>query len=302
MKAAAAGVDVHPDAAVLARLNRLSLTSSFVPEVDIDWQETTTDEEFAALYPAWSLLHGSGLDASMSERDRIAFAKFQQVNLMTFTGLFEGHATPILGRLRELDSTEPFSEYVGHFIQEEIHHQAMFRRAVEQIVASPPGGESSRTGGIEFLLRWLFRAVGVVPGRRLRFSLLFVFFQYAEQITLHADQVVRRILPREKSLVRQVWSRHAIDESRHLVFEAYLLERCRLPGPFAGLPRALALPCCVLLSAALNANEVREARRLGVPVHLFHLPWLFRRTQAPFKRQVFSLLRRMATASGARKG
>jgi hypothetical protein len=285
------------DAALLERLNQQSVSNSFTPEIDIDWEETTTDEEFARLYPVWSLLAGTGFDATLDERGRIAFAKYQQVNLMTFTALLERHAIATLAKLYDLDPTPPFSEYVGHFIKEEVYHFSMFQKAAVAIEASMPGARPLPVRRADLLLRWIFRLAGLVPGRKLRFSVFLSFFRFAEQVTLHAHRMVRRTLPREKSLVAQVWARHARDEARHVVFDALVLERCRLPGALARLARRMAAPCGVLLSMALNANEIWIARELGLPVRLHHLPRLVRSTQAPFKRQVFDLLRELARGS-----
>lgn len=273
---------LDPD--VLDRLNRLSLSRSFTPEIDIDWEATTTDEEYAALYPAWSLLEGTGFDAPLDSAGRITFAKYQQINLMLFTGLLERHGIGSLARLYDVDPAQPFSEYVGHFIKEEIYHYTMFQRAVRKIAATIPGDRLLPTRRLDFLLRWLFRGIGVLPGRKLRLSLTFTFFQFAEQITIYANQMVRVTLPREKSLVAQIWAYHAMDESRHLAFDSMILEHSRLPWPLGWLPRVLALPCCALLSLSLNANEIWIARQLGLAVRLRHLPRLVRTTRAPFKR------------------
>lgn len=66
------------DEELLKRLNRLSLSRSFIPQVDIDWDANTTDAEYESLYSSWSLLEGSGLDVSFDARDRTEFVKYQQ--------------------------------------------------------------------------------------------------------------------------------------------------------------------------------------------------------------------------------
>jgi hypothetical protein len=111
-------------------------------------------------------------------------------------------------------------------------------------------------------------------------------------VTIYAYQMVQSRIPRRESLIHQVWAFHALDEARHLAFDAHVLERNRLPRPIAWLPRLLAAPWCVVLSLLLNANEIWMARRLGLRVTLWQLPGLMRRTQAPFKRRVFALLAR----------
>src|SRR6478752_7516469 len=84
---------------LLSKLNRLSLTRSFTPQTDVDWSAVTTDEEYESLYDAWSLFVGSGLDAGLEAAARVRFVKYQQMNLMLFTGLLERHAIAELARL-----------------------------------------------------------------------------------------------------------------------------------------------------------------------------------------------------------
>lgn len=276
------------DARLLERLNRLSLTRSFTPQADVDWSAETTDAELAALYPAWSLLAGTGLDEGLSEADRVTFARYQQMNLMLFTGLLERHAIHALADLYDLDPAQPFSEYVGHFLKEEIYHYTLFNRAVQALRGDR---EPVPTRGIDRMLRLLFGLTRLLPGRRLRSTMTFTILRFAEQVTIYAHQMVAERIPRRESLVAQIWAFHALDEARHLAFDGMILERNRLPRPFAWVPRALAAPYCLLLSLMLNRNEIWAARRLGVRVSAWQLPFLMRRTTAPFKRRVFGLLR-----------
>lgn len=278
------------EASLLERLNRLSITRSFTPQVDVEWDETTTDAEYAALYSAWSLLEGTGRDAALKEADRVRFAKYQQMNLMLFTGLLERHGIVALARAYDLDPDDAFAEYLGHFIKEEIYHSMLFQRAVAAIHATMPGAPALPTGTVDRTLRWLFRFTTWLPGRKLQASLAFTIMQFAEQVTIYAHQQMQETVPRRESLVHQVWAFHALDESRHLAFDALILERNRLWRPLAWLPGALAAPCCILLSALLNANELWAARQLGLQLHFWHLPGLVRRTQSPFKRRVFGLM------------
>src|SRR5437870_4390538 len=117
----------------LERLNHLSLTRSFTPQVDIDWDADTTDAEYESLYAVWSLLQGTGRDRSLDFASRVKFVKYQQMNLMLFTGLLERHAISALSRLYDQNAGQAFTEYVGHFIKEEIYHHMMFLRAIDAI-------------------------------------------------------------------------------------------------------------------------------------------------------------------------
>jgi predicted metal-dependent hydrolase len=275
---------------LLVRLNRLSVTRSFTPQIDIDWEQTTTDAEYEVLYSAWSLLEGTGVDRELDRAGRVTFVKYQQMNLMAFTGLLERHAISTLAAVYDLDPSHEFSEYLGHFIKEEIYHHMMFTRAVEKIHSSMPGTKPLPVRSLDRTLRRLFRFANAMPGEKLRSTMAFTILRFAEQVTIYAHQMVQSKISRRESLINQIWAFHALDEARHLAFDAMILERNQLWRPLAWIPRALAAPLCVSLSLLLNANEVWIARQLGVPVRLWQLPWLMRRTRAPFKRQVFGLL------------
>jgi len=277
------------DCKELQRLNRLSLSRSFIPQVDIDWNATTTDAEYESLYPAWSLLAGTGLDGSLDSPKRIQFVKYQQVNLMIFSALLERYAITALIKLYDADSSGPFYEYLGHFIKEESYHATMFMRAAEKIQSSMPGFRPLPTRGLDWILRWLFRLLNAIPGKRLRSSITFTFFRFGELVTLYAHKTVQSTIQRKESLISQVWAYHALDESRHLVFDAMVLERNKLSRPLAWIPPLIASPCSALVSLSINANEIWAARQLGIRVHRWQLPLLMRRTQATFKRRVFSL-------------
>jgi hypothetical protein len=278
------------DEELLKRLNRLSLSRSFIPQVDIDWDANTTDAEYESLYSSWSLLEGSGLDVSFDARDRTEFVKYQQINLMIFTALLERYGITAIAKLYDAHPSEAYNEYIGHFIKEELYHYAMFKRAVARIRSTMPGRRPWDDRGLHRMMRWIFRLLNALPGKKLRRTVTFILLHFAEQISVYAHQTVHGKISRSKSLIRQVWGYHAIDESRHIAFDRIVLEQNRLFWPWAWIPRLIATPCCALLSTRLNANEIRAARQLGAPVHLWHLPRLILRTKARFKRRVFRLL------------
>src|SRR5262249_143225 len=108
------------DRALLDKLNAASWTHSFSPEACVD-SAITTGAEFSALYGAWSLLLGSRHDASLSEDQRIRFAKYQQMNLMLFTALFERYGLATFESFYDNDDDDRYHEYVTHFIKEETY-------------------------------------------------------------------------------------------------------------------------------------------------------------------------------------
>ena len=283
------------DEKLLERLNRHSLTRSFVPQVDIDWDAATTDEEYESLYSSWSLLEGSGLDNCLDFHGRVKFVKYQQINLMIFSELLERYALTALIKLYETDASETFREYLGHFIKEESYHATMFRRAARQIRATMPNCKPLPSQTLDRILRWTFRLLNSLPGKKLRSNVTFTFFRFGELVTLYANQMVQSRIRRKESLIRQVWAYHALDESRHLAFDSMILERTKLRAPLSYAPLLLAVPCSVLVSILINANEIWAARQLGLPTRLWQLPGLMRRTKAPFKRRVFSLWAKSAS-------
>lgn len=286
-----ARVDPEEDRA-LDRLNQLSVERSFTPARDLDWspEAMTTDAELEALYQAWSLLAGTGADAALDAKGRVAFAKYQQMNLMFFTSLLERHGLSAVMSAYDLDDSPRFTEYVGHFVKEETYHHVMFMRAIGAIRATMPDLPALPMRVLDRTFRVVFAALGLVPHQRFRLALSFTLFRWAERVTMDAHQVASRAIPRPESLIPQVWRYHAIDEARHIRFDGMIIERCS-GSPLAARAVTLIVAAIALtMSFLLNANEIWAARQLGLPLHVFHLPSLMRRTQAPFKRKVFARL------------
>jgi hypothetical protein len=287
----------HPGGDTLARLNRLSLTKTFTPQTDIDWEAVTTDAEYESLYASLSLLAGTGADDTFDERARAAYSKYQQMNLMAFTGLLERHGIRVLALMYDLDESQPFTEYLGNFLKEEIYHYTMFDRAVRQIHTTMPGYPPLPTRGLERTLSGLFGLTSWVPAKKLRANLAFTFFRFAEEVTIELHRMVQSRISRGDGFVNQVWSFHALDEARHLAFDRHVLECNRLGWLSSRVARVISTLSCLLLAFHVNANEIWAARQLGLRLHWWHLPRLVRRTQAPFKRRVFGLLRSVWSGS-----
>ena len=275
---------------LLERLNRLALSRSFTPQTDIDWDAETTHDEYAALFAEASLLSGTGFDERLDDAQRAVFCKYQQINLMLFTGLLERHGIAVLAQIYDHDRTAEFTECLGNFLKEEVYHYTMFTRASGQIEATLAGRPRLPRRSMDRVFRLLFGIIGILPGRKLRANLAFTFFRFAEQVTIYIHQLVHSRIPRREGFINQIWAYHAIDEARHLAFDQWMLERNRLWWPVAWVPRMFGAACCLLLALLINANEIWIARQLGVRVRLWHLPWLVRRTKAPFKHRVFGLL------------
>ena len=278
------------DRALLERLNRLSREQRIDPETDIDWSGRTTDEEFLALYGAWSLLAGSGRDAALDARARIDFARYQQANLMLFTASLEIYGLRVLERLGEQERDPLVAEALAHFAREETAHHHMFMRAIARLEAQMPDRRRLPRRHVRLFFRAAFALLALVPFRRLRVSASFLVLEFAEEISLVAHAVSSRTVARKESLTSRIWALHALDEARHLRFDAFVRQRYRARG--VGVPAARCAAAClaVLSSALLNANDLWAARQVGARVSLWHLPMLLRTTTAPFKRGVFAML------------
>jgi hypothetical protein len=195
--------------APLVRLNRLSLSHSFTPQVDIVWNAETTDDEFAALYDAASLLVGSGRDRHLDAAARSRYARYQQMNLMLFTALLERHGIGVLAQMYDQDDSQPFTEYLGNFLKEEIYHYTMFTRAIDKLQATMPGSTPLPAVALDRAMRWLFAGIKLLPSSRLRANLAFTFFAFAEQLTIFIHQLVQERIGRKDGFVNQVWAYHA---------------------------------------------------------------------------------------------
>ena len=281
------------DRAFLARMNRLSVERSFDPEIDIDWAAGTTDEEFLALYGAWSLLAGSGKDEGLDARARVDFARYQQANLMLFTAFLERYGLRALQKLYDYEDDLAVIEAVGHFVKEETFHHTMFMRAVAALEAAMPQRPKLPRRHVQFLLHSIFVLLALVPFRRLRVSVSFMFLQFAEEISIVAHNVSARAVSRKDSVVPRIWALHALDEARHLSFDAFVRRRYRLSRPAGFLARSAAVFLAVLGSLLLNAGDVWAARQVGARVSLWHIPLLVKKTTAPFKRSVFATITRL---------
>ncbi len=275
----------------LTRLNRGSVERSFTPQLDIDWACGSTDEEFLALYPAWSVFAGTGVDDRWGSEQRIAFAKYQQMNLMIFTGMLERFGLVNLNQLHALDESRAFQDALGHFIKEETYHYMLFMRAADAIAETMPGLPKLRTKPIARFMWVLLTFLSLLPFRKLRVSVTMTVFSFAETVTMIACQVSHRRIARKDSLVNRVWALHALDEARHLTFDDLVIERYGLSPRWRWLGILFSLPLCIASSFMLQGNEFWAARQLGLRVRLWQLPGLMKRTSAVFKQRVLGLMR-----------
>lgn len=278
------------DTALLQKLNHNSWNKTFSPDRDIDWNSSTTPAEYRALYDAWSLLLGTRYDAALSEEQRIRFAQYQQMNLMLVTALFERYGLANFESLYGDDDNSAYQEYIAHLIKEETYHYVLFARAIARILESEPALRPLPSRPIKVYLKAVLFLLRLVPFRRMRHGMFFVLLRFIEEITLQANNVTKRTIERDDSLVLRVWELHALDEARHVAFDDMMLRNARLPGVFERVPVWLTMPLCVGASLLLNLNEIWAARTLGVRVGYHELPMLMKRTTAPFKRKVFSIL------------
>jgi len=257
---------------------------------DIDWESATTDEEFRKLYDAWSLFVGTRHESDVTDDQRIRFARYQQINLMLGTALFERYALANFESLYGDDPDPGFQEYVSHLIKEETYHYVLFSRAIAKIREQDPGIRNLPSRPLRVYLVIILFMLRYVPSRRLRHGMFFFLLRFIEEITLQANSMTRRTIARGDSLVQKVWELHAIDEARHVAFDDLMMRNARLPGKLGRLPDWLAIPLCIGASLLINLNEIWAARQLGIRVGYHELPALMKNTTAPFKRKVFGTL------------
>lgn len=278
------------DLQLFEKLNRRSWTNTFSPVHDVDWESSTTREEFRKLYDAWSLLLGSRHEESLNDEQRIRFAQYQQMNLMLGTAIFERNALANFESLFGDDDAPEFHEYVAHLIKEESYHFVLFSRAAARIQESDPDLHPLPTWPFRVYFSVVLFILRYLPSRRLRHGTFFYLLHFLEEITLQANVMTKRTLDRDDSLVLKVWELHAIDEARHVAFDDIMMRNAKLPGVLGKVPTWLAVPLCVGASLLLNVNEIWAARKLGVRVGYHELPKLMKGTTAPFKRKVFRTL------------
>jgi hypothetical protein len=278
------------DALLLEKLNRRSWSHSFSPESDIDWGSSTTPEEYRSLYDAWSLLLGTRHEAALNDEQCIRFAKYQQMNLMMGTALFERYALANFESLYGDDSNPAYQEYVSHLIKEETYHYVLFARANERIAESDPELRALPFRPFKIYLAVVLFMLRYVPSRRMRHGMFFYLLRFIEEITLQANSMTKKTIARGDSLILRVWELHAIDEARHVAFDDLMMRNARFPGVWGKIPGWLTIPLCIGASLLINLNEIWAARQLGVRVGYHELPMLMKKTTAPFKRKVFNLL------------
>ena len=141
----------------------------------------------------------------------------------------------------------------------------------------------------------IVRMTAIIPWRRLRLHLYFLFFSFAEEVSVEAHLESKIAVPRADSFVRKIWELHAIDERRHLVFDRLVLQYTAMPRGLGWLPRFIVLPWALAASFMLHKNEFWAARRLGVPVRPWNLRQLIKNTKAPFKLRVLAVMSSIAS-------
>ena len=172
------------DVLLLRKLNRRSWTHTFSPNHDIDWESSTTAEEFRKLYDAWSLLLGTRHEASLNDEQRIRFARYQQMNLMLATALVERLALATFESLYGDDATPEYQEYVGHLIKEETYHYLLFSRAVARIQEAEPALSDLPCRPFKIYFTVVLFLLRCVPSRRFRHRMFFFLLRFVDEITL----------------------------------------------------------------------------------------------------------------------
>jgi hypothetical protein len=264
--------------------------NSFSPQTDVDYTQFTTMDEYTQLYRQWSLFAGAAEETQFSETQKQEYALYQQLNLMRITSLFERYAIENFARLYRVKETPVWSEWITHLIKEECYHDVLFTRTIEATYAHHSHLKRLPEKHWHLFFRITLAMLRLIPFLRLRMLVSFIFFLFAEDITMQAYTVSRKAIARRESLIPLVWEKHAVDEARHVAFDKIMLKHIDAGVVLRSMGLAIALPICIVTSLLLNANEVWAARQLGIRVGYRALPRLMRGTTADFKKRVFKLL------------
>lgn len=190
---------------VATRLLAGSVTRSYQPIVDIDW-DAALDPAKYFLPPQLLSLYDTPMWHAMNESERIELSRQELANVLSVGIWFENILNQALLRsLLHDDPTARHPHYALTEIGDETRHMIMFGRAIDTIGARP------------FRLRgWRLAVVNVLP-HTFRGSLLWVSALIGEEIF---DALQRRMMadPQLQPMVARLMRIHVTEESRHIRF------------------------------------------------------------------------------------
>ncbi|MDG3014835.1 diiron oxygenase [Speluncibacter jeojiensis] len=190
---------------VATRLLAGSVTRSYQPIVDIDWDAGLDPEKFF-LPPQLLSLYDTPMWHTMSESERIELSRQELANVLSVGIWFENILNQALLRsLLHDDPTARHPHYALTEIGDETRHMIMFGRAIDTAGARP------------FRLRgWRLLVVNVLP-HTFRGSLLWVSALIGEEIF---DSLQRRMMadPQLQPMIARLMRIHVTEESRHIRF------------------------------------------------------------------------------------
>jgi hypothetical protein len=227
---------------LLERLERASIDSLKVPELDIDWA-VPFDKKSRPILPRELLSLDTGLCPELAEPTREAeLAMHETASILSSFIRFEGFLNERLAHLiKAADPMEKEIPYLFHVIEEEARHSRMFRKTIDMIGmgAYPLNGP---LGIVE-------KAVFLVLGRSK--LLLFLAMYAVEEIT---DGIAAAILraPEGHPTLAQVCALHRTEEARHME-----LAKTKIRSLYASASPLTRLSVCVLsLPLAIGIFEV----------------------------------------------
>jgi len=201
-----------------ARLLRSSVSNTFDPEVEIDWDAPFVPGKYFSP-PERSTLYGTALWDRLTEEQRIELTKHEVGAVASLGVWFETILMQLLIRdFYAQDPTEPHAQYALTEIGDECRHSVMFGRMIERFGCPVyrPGAHDNRLGRF-------VAATG--KGPRMYAAILI-----AEEV-MDAFQREAMADERVQPLVRMVSRIHVIEEARHVRYaRAELARQIRAAG------------------------------------------------------------------------
>ncbi len=187
------------------RLLKGSVTKSYAPVVDIDWDAPLDPDKFY-LPPKSVSLYGTPLWDEMTRAQRIELSRQELVNTVSAGIWFENILNQALLRtLLHADPTARASHYALTELGDETRHMVMFGKAIERVGAKPVRPRLYQRMIIN-TLPLLFRG-----------SLLWVAALVGEEIF---DSLQREMMddPELQPMIQRLMRIHVTEEARHIQF------------------------------------------------------------------------------------
>jgi hypothetical protein len=194
------------------RLNTLSKSHALLPDEYIPWGRSIEGHEIYLPDFLFSL-GGTALERGLTESQTTRLKVLEGAQVMATYAFSEAVGCLFFNEL--LVKAEPTSaegKYLVNMITEELRHQYMFTRMIEQMgVKAQP---------VPYAHRVLSNLYSRVLGKRTKLLLVLAIEQVADVYAKHFRQS-----PAVYSVIRKVSELHHIEEGRHMTYQKICLDR-----------------------------------------------------------------------------